>query len=95
MPIGGDYGADNVVLEDASINRSRGAAATTDAGMTQQWRYVSLMLSGISDRVVDVSDVVVADVTTAAEAGGGLRETARRPSSSSCSNCNRLPKQFG
>ena len=72
---GGDYTTDNVVLEDASINRSRGAADMTDAEYETAVESISTDAELISDRVVDVSDVVVADVATAAEAGGGLLET--------------------
>ena len=83
---GGDYTPDNVVLEDASINRARGGVDMTDAEFNAASESVSADADMIADRIVsDGTDVVatVADTSTAvdgsviaaAEAGDGILDT--------------------
>ena len=73
---GGDYTPDNVVLENASVNRARGAADMTDADYQSATDSLSADADMIAERVTDTADVVVADVASAAESAGGIVETA-------------------
>jgi len=74
---GGDYTSDNVVLEDMSINRSRGAEDMTDV----EYESATDALQGdadiLSNRLGDVADVGTSDLTAAAEVSGeSVLETA-------------------
>ena len=83
---GGDYTSENVVLEDASINRSRGGVDMTDTEYQSATDSVSADAELISERIgADTADVVssVAEtstsmdgaVITAAESADGILET--------------------
>lgn len=83
---GGDYTSENVVLEDASINRSRGGVDMTDTEYQSATESVATDAELISERITtDTADVVtsVAEtstsmdgaVITAAESSDGILET--------------------
>lgn len=83
---GGDYTPDNVVLEDASINRARGGVDMSDADYDTAAESISNDAQLISERIAgDSADVVssVAETSTsmdgavisAAEASDGILET--------------------
>jgi hypothetical protein len=83
---GGDYTPDNVVLENASINRARGGVDMTDAELDAAMESMASDAELISDRIgSNVADVTasVADtsasmdgaVITAAESSDGILET--------------------
>ena len=67
---GGDYTPDNVILENASDNRARGAMDMSDA----EFNNISDTLAGdaeiIANRVSDSADVVITDVATAGDSIG-------------------------
>ena len=83
---GGDYTPDNVVLENASVNRARGGVDMTDAELDTATESLATDAELISDRIgSNVADVTasVADtsasmdgaVITAAESTDGILET--------------------
>lgn len=72
---GGDYTPDNVVLENASDNRARGAADMTDAEYTDVTETLANDAEIISNRVVDTTDTMVGDVATTAESVDGVLES--------------------
>ena len=83
---GGDYTPDNVVLENASVNRARGGVDMTDAELDTATESLTADAELISERIgTDVADVTasVADtsasmdgaVIAAAESSDGILET--------------------
>ena len=72
---GGDYTPDNVVLENASINRARQSADMSDVDVTNATDSIATDADLIVNRVSDTADVVVTDVATTAESAGGALES--------------------
>ena len=64
---GGEYTPDNTILESASDNRARGAADMTDVEYTDVSETLANDAEIISNRVVETTETMVADVATTGE----------------------------